>query len=1208
MLLGAREQEEELLRRVKEQVAAGPVTTRRSLGKLEESPFGVATQPMRVKHVPPAGAAAAEEAAEGGGQQQEEWHVLSTGLTPLEGRQEEEAAVAHESAMAAVAAAKARAEAGHDGIDAPDGGIRLRLENLQHLRDGDAAGGLAGAIAPTAAEAKGAKGEAPEMTHMIGLGRSHASRNMFAFFPSAADGTLPTESWMAATPRGTDAEVYGVGLPAGAPLEWAPPRVPLWRGPEHRASSQPGMELSEEAIAAGAVPTPLLRPGLPTQGARDAALDAGLGYSGAGAGGGNGGAHTVPALPPRTMRDEVDPFITAAGPVGRTVYDHAPSGIHIDLGASSTDVTAAEMAEVQPGFGEPTTALTVVQRGKGGDEPKVVAADLETRQEKAQRELEELARFHERQSPLSGCPAVQGKLKLLRVALRTNQLGLFGSLAEDMLDQLGSVARPVLRSCFSGVAEQHKWCGGGLGRLPGGAYHGNGASMHADDDAPSADEEDANADAAASKPSEIAGGCGLELTGLVLESLHASQRFFGSDGFDPTTTISPTDAAAEAAEEAARELRADGTLAPCSAEVLVARARRKKRREQEAAALRVTIAAAGLSVAPMPRGCDGGAAGLLWLLSRLPPVRGAILTSAEDDSVMGPLGYEPPKLAAPPEPKRGRKKKKKKKRASVVLEVVPGRQFRANGVRTLLDLLERYARVRLKPDDLGERRAARKAAQEAEAEAAEKKKAADTMADLRAKAAAAVAGDTDDGSADGAANDDDDDDDSSVAVQAEDFDREDAAIASARAARFSLSAAHEANELADVAVARVAKLVAKQAARAAKAAAAAAAQAAERAADGAATAAGCSKAIVLAILRCLCNCALGSRELDEPVSRKEEQVRGRYSRADAARVLLGEGLITVLVRLLGPLPEARIAAEFAADDAEEAKKDMLDPVRIAEAKKKRPPWEEPPPWEREGGADGVDGEAEALGAGAGKKGAKGRGKPTTHPRHKPKRQLPDPELARAKCLATLEAAGQCDDWLSGDADICEAALSLLAMLAEADGDDTVKELARQDAARARRRLGLAKSKRAREEAKAAEAEALARAAPREGDDDRDCGGRRAVIRRGGISVALRTARRMSRWETRRSALELVFSTVVLDEGKAESLRVHEQVELGKRGMRKLVRRNSREMREEAKLQSQRGNPVVNEILTCEKESLASWRDEDASRAHDTPNTVLFYTC
>jgi len=40
----------------------------------------------------------------------------------------------------------------------------------------------------------------------------------------------------------------------------------------------------------------------------------------------------------------------------------------------------------------------------------------------------------------------------------------------------------------------------------------------------------------------------------------------------------------------------------------------------------------------------------------------------------------------------------------------------------------------------------------------------------------------------------------------------------------------------------------------------------------------------------------------------------------------------------------------------------------------------------------------------------------------------------------------------------------------------------------------------------------------------------------------------------------------------------------------------------------RGNPVVNEILTWEKEALNAWRDEDASRKNDAPGAVLFFTC
>ena len=41
---------------------------------------------------------------------------------------------------------------------------------------------------------------------------------------------------------------------------------------------------------------------------------------------------------------------------------------------------------------------------------------------------------------------------------------------------------------------------------------------------------------------------------------------------------------------------------------------------------------------------------------------------------------------------------------------------------------------------------------------------------------------------------------------------------------------------------------------------------------------------------------------------------------------------------------------------------------------------------------------------------------------------------------------------------------------------------------------------------------------------------------------------------------------------------------------------------------ERGNPVVNEILTWEKEALNAWRDEDASRKNDAPGAVLFFTC
>ena len=61
-------------------------------------------------------------------------------------------------------------------------------------------------------------------------------------------------------------------------------------------------------------------------------------------------------------------------------------------------------------------------------------------------------------------------------------------------------------------------------------------------------------------------------------------------------------------------------------------------------------------------------------------------------------------------------------------------------------------------------------------------------------------------------------------------------------------------------------------------------------------------------------------------------------------------------------------------------------------------------------------------------------------------------------------------------------------------------------------------------------------------------------------------------------------------------------------MRKAARRSSREERAEAKALSARGNPVVNEILTWEKEALNAWRDEDASRKNDAPGAVLFFTC
>eukprot|EP00936_MAST-01D_sp_MAST-1D-sp1_P000291 g291.t1 len=749
---------------------------------------------------------------------------------------------------------------------------------------------------------------ANSMTHQIGLGRSHASVNMFAFFPSAADGTLPTESWMAATPRGTDAEVYGTGLAPGAPLEWKPPRVALFHGPEHRESSEPDARLRTHGVHGKGAELvdgslPLLRPGLPSRGAQEAAIAAGL--SGSGSNAVAAAPHEVAALPPQTMRDEVDAEVVSGGPVGQTVYRNESVGVVIDhgLAAHGTELPPEAQAEQPPRIGDdvlaPTPPLSLGRAQLQKQERRVTLA--KRAKENQLRHSAAADAFAARMSPMA-VANVRQQLALAMQEILAHRFNSFAGLAAEMVDQHGGIATSVLEQELQLGAITDLWASnekdGGI-TLAGFICEAVEASRQMEADMAEMPDENSDSEGdGATTDAMVSSSSASTSTGKAALAVDAAWR-----------RQDKLLAKRKAREEAKAKAKAKA----------VARAEHEKRKQDRRAAAAAAVAA-GRGVPPLPRTCDSGAASMLWLFARIPRLRVAMLASSSAGgmaSSQDPAAEERQRARAracgvplrrPGGTKTGAPK------GVAVLPPVPGRSWHADAVSMILHLLRRYAWRRVEAYSAWQRD------QKAQADA----KAASTLTPSELQVASQVAhprvnpyaaavnarprpisdtssenGDvSDDVSAKAAFKQEISRLKSELQARMSDtpfWDEELAARNSATAAQVASGAAAAAVEFAERAQACTARAAARHAARAALDAANLATASYTAASTAAEACRRMGISILCALLSTLWNLALGSHD-------GQPQTFAQFTRTEAQRVLIEHHVVEVLVALLQPLP------------------------------------------------------------------------------------------------------------------------------------------------------------------------------------------------------------------------------------------------------------------------------------------------------------------